>query len=308
MKRIKSVVIAGKVHYIDNERERNGQQVTMCGKVVNNKATTPHLQLADCKTCSMAVVRKLDQRGRKLEKASKLNSTRLTLNNALYRLIAAQGERHDSTRDAGSYPFIPLGIEKQIRWMSKVKEELIGNKRYISQEKPVKFLDAGCGCGNAMLMAYATGLASECHGIEYSPEMADKAEVFLGTKNEKGWMFKVFREDIMAFKYYNKYDVLYYYCPFVDKRLQVRFEEYIEDKMKVGAILMCFLKQARSIRKDDRFKQVYGNSSTSDSLYVKIKRGKRKVSYIDRTDEQYKHCYGKENKLIEAKYNNITFS
>ena len=208
----------------------------------------------------------------------------------------------------GSYPFIPNSAGRMLYEFQILKKFIEKEKRWSGHNcSPTKFLDAGCGIGNIMLLAHGLKMCNRTHGIEYFKETFNAAKQWLGE-----WRshtdYHLFRADIMKFSKYKDYDIIYFYCPFSDERLQVRFEERLENHMKVGAILVPHLKKGAAIRKDDRFESLEIAGRSGDGWYsgpyafIKVKGGRRKVSDIpklrkdgrssrdgrDRAKEKYK--------------------
>jgi len=68
---------------------------------------------------------------------------------------------------------------------------------------------------------------------------------------------------------YDKYDVIYYYCPIQDIELQRKLELKIEKEMKVGAYLMPRLKRSNEIEKSNAFKKIKAPGMLS-TFYKKV--------------------------------------
>ncbi len=187
----------------------------------------------------------------------------------------------------GSFPFIPYDTGTLFQQLKAVRLYLEKEERWSGNTLATSyFLDAGCGIGNVLLQAKMHGLCSYRHGIEYYKHSADRAEALLNSKrganNFKSMRrdFKIMRKDILKFRGYSKYDVVYFYCPFVDRRLQVMFEERLEDSMKVGAVLIANMKHGNAIARDDRFERIKVGPSgwqKFSGIYIKVKKGRRKV-------------------------------
>ncbi len=210
------------------------------------------------------------------------------------------GTRSSNESNEGSYPFIPLETRYLFYQLKYLKSYLFNEPRWSGyQNNRSKFLDAGCGCGNVILMANMHLLCSYQHGIEFFPETADKAENWLGTHRYKNEVqFKIIRKDIMKFRGYKDYDVIYFYCPFDDNRLQITFEERLENSMKVGAVLIANLKKGGRIRNDKRLERI-DTGYEEGQMFIKIKDGHRKMSESD----QYRGPKSTRTKRIAAKYN-----
>jgi SAM-dependent methyltransferase len=177
-----------------------------------------------------------------------------------------------------------------------LKNALAGEKRWSgnksSNRMRRKFLDAGCGAGNILLFAKSVGLARYYHGLEYFDDTYKKARDFLGLDSKKPVPdVKIFQQDILTFKNYGDYDIIYFYCPFSYGRLEVKFEELVEDQMKLGAVLIANLKRGSAIYKDERFERLAdklvsdtsfsGIPSKKENIFIKISDAPRKKSQFD---------------------------
>lgn len=157
----------------------------------------------------------------------------------------------------GHYPFIPLGSHRLWTALCSLEEQ-----GHININNALSFLDAGCGIGNQVLTAYQTHFFTLCAGIEINETLVNQAKrVLFDNSIEKA--------NILTYKYYNRYDVIYYYCPLNDGRKQSKFEERLENEMKVGAIVMAFLKMSHKIQKDSRFERIT-NIKYAESVFRKI--------------------------------------
>jgi len=203
----------------------------------------------------------IEKMAKELDKISKYNTLlSRVINEIMVNQQISYEKRHWFEEETGSYPFMPLPLSVQMSSM------LLAKKSLAKKKNKIRFLDAGCGCGNTILMARAVDLAQIYHGIEFCNDTADKAEAILRTDRHPS--IRIFREDIMTFKNYERYDIIYYYCPFCNKELQAKFEKLVEDQMRVGALLMPFMKLNNSIEKDDRFESIDG---VYDRMFIKIK-------------------------------------
>lgn len=178
-------------------------------------------------------------------------------------------EEMDLHRKDGAFPFIPMHMSRIFSVFYYLREFLnrrAGRNNYPHEPlfnqfdtKKVRFLDAGCGIGNILLLANHFGLGNKFVGLEYFDKTADAAEMFLGLKAPKSWSrseYEIRRRDITKYKHYGQYDFIYYFHPLSDNKKEGEFERRVEDQMKVGAILIAMLKGDGRIRKDDRFKPI----------------------------------------------------
>lgn len=157
-------------------------------------------------------------------------------------------EQQPSTHKNGRYKFIPFGTGAVMDQLLSVKDYLMGRDKKLNPWlNDYKFLDAGCGYGNILMLAHGVGFRS--YGLEINRVLIGRAKLI-----NPFWK-DIKHRDILKYNSYGDFDVIYYYCPLRNNKLETRFEERVEDQMKVGSILMPNLKASRRIRKDERFKQ-----------------------------------------------------
>jgi hypothetical protein len=186
--------------------------------------------------------------------------------------------------DAGFWSFIPHSAGDNYRLFKSLRDILAGDERWGGHRgHERRFLDAGCGIGNQMMLASHTlkGLG-QYHGLEFFPDTIKQACNFLGlveigtTLGHRAWAnhidadkarFMVMKADIMKFENYKDYDIIYFYCPFEDHRRQNKFENRLADEMKVGAVVVPRLSK-RNWREDERFETL--RAATGPAL-IKVK-------------------------------------
>lgn len=129
-------------------------------------------------------------------------------------------------RKKGHYHFIARDVESILRI-------IIGTKNYFfpSQHK-VKFLDCGAGIGNVVMMAELAGF--DAYGIEYDNKTIERGREFL--KMFRVNPDKLIQGDLLKYKDFGEYDVLYGYCPLSDGKLEREFEMRMFIQMKIGAV------------------------------------------------------------------------
>jgi SAM-dependent methyltransferase len=185
--------------------------------------------------------------------------------------------------DNGSYKFVPIRFGHIYSIFSEL-HEVLSKRRYkmydprrpyISyyDDKKVKFLDAGCGIGNVLLVASHFGLGNQFIGLEYYDKVADAAEMFLGLKNKNRRLkhaFEIRRHDITKYRHYGLYDFIYYFRPLSDHDKEVAFERQVEDQMKVGAIIIAAMKRDSRIEKDNRFKKIL--ACNGENVWEKVSK------------------------------------
>jgi len=183
-------------------------------------------------------------------------------------------EAYQLSSKRGYFPFVPhslpsiLGLLKQAKKTSRKAQDLPpdSNSGF--------FLDAGCGIGNMMCLAMTIGYTA--HGIERCRKNVKAARRATYSSTKPGHEFindtKVFHGDILKFKHYNKYDVIYYFCPISKHEPEVEFERLVESKMKVGAVLVPLSKSDGRIRRDKRFETIKTKFNSYNPLFLKISK------------------------------------
>ena len=212
--------------------------------------------------------------------------------------------------EQGSYPFIPHSTFLTIMQFEALKEGLQKERRWSGHDRARrmnrKFLDAGCGIGNILLIAKEVGLARHIHGIEFFDDTYKKAQSFLCLDSKDSVSgIKIFKDDILKFDNYADYDIIYFYCPFNDGRLEIKFEELVEDSMRVGAVLIANLKRGTAIREDKRFELVKADSKIAvlgdvRNIFIKVSDAPREVSNVKRENSYFRNA--EINQRIKEKY------
>jgi len=207
-----------------------------------------------------------------IEENNELSNAFRSLFNNIIGVAQHRVDIHRPKALEGSHPFIPYSSAAAYLMFLNLKKYR-GISDYDYTDSPKKFLDAGCGIGNILLIAQSVRLANRYHGLEYFDNVKSEAEHFLGL-DMKGHSSSITVEkaDIATYKHYGKYDFIYYYRPFSDISKEVNFESRVEDQMKVGAILIPMLKNSSAIRKDKRFKEIlpYGKNVHLNNIWEKI--------------------------------------
>jgi SAM-dependent methyltransferase len=206
--------------------------------------------------------------GRKLEIYSQIFHNFFTS----YRSNVSIKEEKEA-RKKGSWVFIPNSFTRIMDNFIELSDFLKKNKKWSGNESDYdhrKFLDAGCGVGNIMVLANEILQCKYIHGLEIDKENVDEAKNllkrFAGGKRE---YIEVFKKDILKFQNYGDYDIIYYYCPLCNFEMEKEFEEMVEDQMKVGAVLAPYYKNSQRIEKDKRFKIIINGY---EPIYMKVKK------------------------------------
>lgn len=161
-----------------------------------------------------------------------------------FHTLAAQRETKNDT--SLEYPFVPMDTRQVIEQVRCVARYLHAH-RLLAPAAPT-FLDIGCGTGNVLVVAEQCGF--EVFGLEKDEHPCRVAQVFFGAE-------RVVQADIWDYPDYHKFDVIYYFCPFANNELQRRFELFIEETMRPGAILIANQKRSDAIAVDPRFRRLH---------------------------------------------------
>lgn len=154
-----------------------------------------------------------------------------------------QGKKH-----RGHHHFIPSSNVPEIIHFINLAKAHIRKK----SDKPISFLDCGCGIGNIMILAKATGGLAHVDGVEYDPATWRVAKKLLKDSYIRS---KVFKGDLVNFRHYANYDILYFYLPISDPGKRKDFMNRLMNRTKVGAVIISY-NHSRRLLQDDRFKLI----------------------------------------------------
>jgi SAM-dependent methyltransferase len=135
----------------------------------------------------------------------------------------------------------------------------------------LSFLDAGCGVGNMLLIAYSVGFDS-LNGIELDEKTARMARKLL-KRAVKDYTYKIVKADLTKHDKYKDYDVIYYFRPMHSKEAMIEFLNLLRKNMKVGAIVITN-GPYEPFWDDKKFKQILTSldiHQALDGIYEKIR-------------------------------------
>ncbi len=153
---------------------------------------------------------------------------------------AIRASQNDTSSE---YPFVPMDTRQAYAQISLARDLLRQQKK---MRPGVSFIDVGCGIGNVLLMAELMDF--KVYGIEKDEYPYKIAEKLLGDS--------VAQDDIWEFERFGDFDVIYYFRPFAEKNMQLKFEHMIEDRLKPGGILIANRKMDMEIDNDPRFQRL----------------------------------------------------
>ena len=163
--------------------------------------------------------------------------------------FSLEAQRKTTNDTSSEYPFVAMDTRQ-------VYEQLKFVRKYLGMSdagQGFSLVDVGCGFGNVLL--FAEQLSFDVYGIEKDEFTVPIAARLFGEK-------KIEQADIRTYPDYDRFDVIYYFCPLPNHEPQKKLERYIEDHMKAGAILVANRKKSSEIEEDSRFKRL------SDSLPI----------------------------------------
>ncbi len=159
-------------------------------------------------------------------------------------LFSRKIQRDTKLETDKEYPFVAMDTRQ-------VFEELVIATNHLKEKHATedlggfRFVDVGCGFGNVMLLAEQFGY--DVYGIEKDETSIEAALDFFDQD-------QIIRADVMKYNGYKDFDVVYYFCPLTEGERE--FEEFIENQIKPGAILIGNYKRSKKIEKDRRFKRL----------------------------------------------------
>ncbi|MDO8628458.1 MAG: hypothetical protein Q7R56_01760 [Nanoarchaeota archaeon] len=152
------------------------------------------------------------------------------------------------------YRYIQSNSRASIKMLTKA---LLETAKTIPPKKPyqfnhptIKILDVGSGTAGKLMQFRGAidtlktlnlirdDINIETHGLEVDPNLACIAD-YSHLEHQKLTII----EDALKFKKYKDYDIIYYYCPIKDTKLQIRLEKLIERSIKKGAHIIAINKQ-----------------------------------------------------------------
>lgn len=138
----------------------------------------------------------------------------------------------------GSFQYIAYDLGMFLKMILDLKEILALDPHYHDEDpasayRPIRFLEVGCGIGrNLFLLKHAKGLNfATVHGIDIVPEYLQEARRLYQLDEN------VIQADALEFDY-TSYDVIYFYRPFEDEAMEMRFEQRIVDQLRPGGYVL----------------------------------------------------------------------
>ena len=143
-----------------------------------------------------------------------------------------------SSKDGG-YLCIHLRLAQ---FMNEMRSLITYMKWKPKDIKKLKFLDVGCGVGQKVFIAHLLGF--DAYGLELREELLKEARSItldLYMYKDHGLDDYFMQGDALKFKNFGASDVIYFYCPLFEDKLETRLEKNIAKQAKKGTIVIGFL-------------------------------------------------------------------
>lgn len=142
----------------------------------------------------------------------------------------------------GGYKCIHLGVGEFVKIMNRLVEKMGWKEKDM---KGKSFLDVGCGVGQKVFLAHMLGFQS--YGLELRKPLLDEAVALNHRFCYDSWersqpISKSFvNANALTYKEYGKFDILYFYCPLFDDKLQIALEKRLLRQARSGTIIVGVL-------------------------------------------------------------------
>ena len=138
--------------------------------------------------------------------------------------------------DDGSYHYIPYQLDGVVELLLELAKILPDDPDFRHSHQPIRplsLVEVGCGIGrNLNLFTHQQIIPlTKAVGFDIVPEYVETAKTLYGLGEE------VFVQDAMTFDY-KGFDIIFFYRPFSDEKLEAEFEEYLLEHTKPGAIII----------------------------------------------------------------------
>lgn len=139
-----------------------------------------------------------------------------------------------SAHNTDSWCNIPYSNGCFIRLIKQVLSKIKKKK-----DKPIKFLDVGCGFGLKCWLAHILGL--EATGIDLCKEYVELARKIFWYSYRDEFILKIQQANALKYKGYGDYDIVYMYHPIRNNDLMQKVVDRVTQQMKPGAFLVAIL-------------------------------------------------------------------
>lgn len=127
------------------------------------------------------------------------------------------------------FPFIPYRMTNFLQILRKLRTA------FPVYPDPT-FLDAGCGIGTKVRAAY--DLTFRAHGIDLNTDYLLYATKVFDPGGYLSTSHPVFSQhDIITYPDYSAFDIIYFFNPLSERKLEVQFETHLAQSAKPGALI-----------------------------------------------------------------------
>lgn len=155
----------------------------------------------------------------------------------------------------GAYGYIPIDLDEFFDMIFLLEKRLTEDPDYKHSDRPhrpISFIEVGCGIGRNLHLLRATDrfCFEKVVGFDIVPEYIEAGQRVFELGDD------IFIDDALEFDY-SGYDVVYFYRPFSDEKMQRKFEKRIIETLKPSGYIVASLSESldrarQLIRKDDR--------------------------------------------------------
>jgi len=164
----------------------------------------------------------------------------LTLLGQLERSINAfirqhvEDEKLKELYETESYDYVPFDPNRFIDLLGHTLKGM--NKATPKDRRKLRFIDVGCGLGIKQRLARMVYRFDTAHGIEINQHFVQIARRACSIfRTDANHPLHVFKKDILKFKHYGNYDIIYLYRPLIGSKNHRKLMRIIAEQMKAEA-------------------------------------------------------------------------
>jgi SAM-dependent methyltransferase len=158
-------------------------------------------------------------------------------------------------REFGRFPYIPASLDTFRSTLNVVSRLL----EWTKGKKEPTFLDAGCGIGDKVWIAQTLGY--DAKGIELCNDSIRIGRLALGRN-------AIIKANLLTYKGYDKFEVIYLYRPMSDEKLEVEFEERLIKHSRNDVIIIsagCDTLRGQNLARVDHQRSFNGKLNLPDT-------------------------------------------
>ncbi|MEP5731623.1 MAG: class I SAM-dependent methyltransferase [Sulfitobacter sp.] len=159
----------------------------------------------------------------------------------------------------GSFQYIPYDLSGFAAVLIKLADLLPDDPDFRHSRQPIRplsFCEVGCGIGRNLNIVKNQEIlpVAKAVGFDIVPEYIETAQRLYDLGED------VFVHDAMAFDY-GGFDLVFFYRPFSDDKLEAKFENHLIDSVKSGAVIIGMnterMDKSRKVRMLEDFSDCY---------------------------------------------------